>query len=171
MHKLTSSQLTLPQAQLNLEGCDVYVQVCHENVFSLQFHVEAVQVRSDVREQGKASKPLWVGEVISMGKVLLTEEGADFLLQVAHAGQHGPATQPADFTKVEQVAVVGIDLVHQCLELAVVEAAGKYGVDDLHHDRHDVDKIGRLGAQRFLVDDAVHLVDGLRVSSCLTVAH
>ena len=47
------------------------VQVCHENVFSLQFHVEAVQVRSDVREQGKASKPLWVGEVISMGKVLL----------------------------------------------------------------------------------------------------
>ena len=28
-------------------------------------------MRSDVREQGKASKPLWVGEVISMGKVLL----------------------------------------------------------------------------------------------------
>ena len=94
-----------------------------------------------------------------------------FPLQVAHTGQHGPATQPADFTKVEQVAVVGIDLVHQCLELAVVEAAGKYGVDDLHHDRHDVNKIGRLGTQRFLVDDAVHLVDGLRVSSCLTVAH
>ena len=56
-------------------------------------------------------------------------------------------TQPADFTKVDQVAIVGIVLIHQCLELVVVETAGKYGVDDLHYDRHDVNEIGRLGVR------------------------
>ena len=35
MHKLTNSQLSLPQAQLNLEGSDVRVHVCHENFFAL----------------------------------------------------------------------------------------------------------------------------------------
>ena len=86
MHKLTNSQLNLPQAQLNLEDSDVRMHVCHENFFALQLHVEGVQVCSDVHEQGQASEPSRVGEVISMGKVL-TEEGGDLLLQVAHMGQ------------------------------------------------------------------------------------
>ena len=51
IHKLTNSQLSLPQAQLNLEGGDVRVHVCHENFFALQLHVEGVQVCSDVCEQ------------------------------------------------------------------------------------------------------------------------
>ena len=113
MHKLTSSQLSLPQAQVNLEGRDVRVHVCHENFFTLQLHVEGIQVCSDIREQGQASEPSRVGEVISVGKVLLTEEGGDLLLQVAHTGQHGSMTQPVDLTEVEQVVVVHIHLVHR----------------------------------------------------------
>ena len=34
----------------------------------------------------------------------------------------------------------------------VVQAAGEDGVDDLHHNRHDVNEVGRLGAQSHLVN-------------------
>ena len=37
----------------------------------------------------------------------------------------------------------------------------KDGVDNLHDYRHDISKVGRLGAQGLLVDDTVRLVDGL----------
>lgn len=70
MHKLTSSQLSLPQAWLNLKGCDVCVHVCQENVFVWQLHIEGIQVHSDVHEQGQASKPSGVRNVIGTGKVL-----------------------------------------------------------------------------------------------------
>ena len=50
--QLTVSQLRLPQSQLYLEGGDVCVHVCYENVFALQLQVEGVQVRCDVRQQG-----------------------------------------------------------------------------------------------------------------------
>ena len=50
-----------------------------------------------------------------------------------HTGQHGSSTQPANFAKVKQIAVLHADLVNQCLELAVIQAAGEDGVDDLHH--------------------------------------
>ena len=46
----------------------------------------------------------------------------------------------------------------------MIQAAGEDGVDNLHHNRHDVNKVGRLGAQSLLVNDAVHLVYGLGVS-------
>ena len=51
-------------------------------------------MRSDICEQGQTSKPLRVGKIISTGEVVLTEEGGDLLLQVAHKGQHGSMTQP-----------------------------------------------------------------------------
>ena len=121
---------------------------------------------SDVREQGQASEQSRVGEVISVGKVFLTEEGGDLLLQVTHTGQHGPTTQPADLTEVEQIVVVHVHLVHQYLELEVVKAVGEDGVDNLHHDTHDIND-----TQGLLLYDAVHLVDGLSVSGSLTVTH
>ena len=31
---------------------DAFVDMCYENVFALQLHVEGVQVRSDVRQMG-----------------------------------------------------------------------------------------------------------------------
>ena len=98
--------------------------------------------------------------MISVGKILLTKKGGDLLLQVTHTGQHGSSAQPANFAKVKQITV---DLVNQCLKLAVIQAAGEYGVDYLHHNRHDVNEVGRLGAQSLLVNDAVHLVYGLGV--------
>lgn len=70
---------------------------------------------SDVHMQGQESESSQVKEVVSMGKLFLTEEGGD-LLQVAHTGQHGSMTQPVDLTEVEQVIVVHIHLVHQYLE-------------------------------------------------------
>ena len=57
-----------------------------------------------------------------------------------------------------------VDLVNHSLELAVIHAAGEDGVDDLHHNRHDVNEVDRLGAQSLLVYDEVHLVYGLGVS-------
>ena len=48
--------------------------------------------------------------------------------------QHGSSTQRANFAKVKQIAVLHVDLVSQCLELAVIQAAGEDGVDDLHHN-------------------------------------
>ena len=49
---LTFSQLRLHNSQFNyIEGSDVCVHVCYENVFALQLHVECAQVRSDVRQQ------------------------------------------------------------------------------------------------------------------------
>ena len=42
--------------------------------------------------------------------------------------------------------------------------AGEDGVDDLHHNRIDVNEVGRLGAQSLLVNDAVQRVYGLGVS-------
>ena len=68
-------------------------------------------MRSDICEQGQTNKPLRVGKMISTGEVLLTEEGGDLLLQVAHAGQHGSMTQPANLTKVKQVTIVCVDFV------------------------------------------------------------
>ena len=41
-----------------------------------------------------------------MGNILLTTKGGDLLLQAAHTGQHGTSTQPANFTKVKQIAVL-----------------------------------------------------------------
>ena len=43
----------------------------------------------------------------------------------------------------------------------MVKAAGEDGVDNLYDYRHDISRVCRLGAQGLLVDDAVHLVDGL----------
>ena len=52
----------------------------------------------------------------------------------------------------------------------MIQAVGEDGVDDLHHNGHDVNEVGRLGAQRRSVNDAVHLVYGMGVSGGLTVA-
>ena len=87
-----------------------------------------------------------------------------------HGTAYGSSTQPANFTKVKQIAVLRVDIVNQCLKLAVIQAAGEDGVDDLHHNRNAVNEVGRLGAQSLLVHDAVHLVYGLSVSGGLTVA-
>ena len=46
----------------------------------------------------------------------------------------------------------------------MIQAAGEDGVDDLHHNRHEVNGVGRLAAQSILVNNAVHLVYGLGVS-------
>ena len=86
-------------------------------------------------------------------------------------GKHGTTTQPANFAIVKQIAVLHVGLVNQCLELEVIQAAGEDGVDNLHHNRHDVNEVGRLGAKSLLVNDAVHLVYGLGMSGGLTVAH
>ena len=51
----------------------------------------------------------------------------------------------------------------------MIQAAGEDGVDNLHHNRHDVNEVGRLGAQSLLVNDAVHLVYGMGVSCGITV--
>ena len=46
----------------------------------------------------------------------------------------------------------------------MIQAVGADRVDNLHHNRHDVNEVGRLGAKSLLVNDAVHLVYGLGVS-------
>ena len=112
-----------------------------------------------------------VDELISVRKILQTKKGGDLFLQVTNTGQYGTMTQPANFAIVKQIAVLHVGLVNQCLELAVIQAAGEDGVDNLHHDRHDVNEVGRLGANSLLVNDAVHLVYGLGMSGGLTVAH
>ena len=38
--------------------------------------------------------------------------------------------------KVKQIAILHVKLVNQCLELAVIQAAGEDDVDDLYHNRH-----------------------------------
>ena len=52
----------------------------------------------------------------------------------------------------------------------MIQAAGEDGVDDIHHNRHDVNEVDRLGAQSLLVNDAVHLVYGRRVISLIKPA-
>ena len=79
-------------------------------------------------------------------------------MQVAHTGQRGSSTQPEHFAKVKQITAL------QCLELAVIQTAVEDGVDDLNHNKHDVNGVDRLGAQSILVNDAVHLVYELSVS-------
>ena len=80
-------------------------------------------------------------------------------------------SQRTSQTYLKQIAVLHADLINQCLELAVIHAAGEDGADDLHHNRHDVNEVGILGAHSLLVNDAAHLVYGLGVSGGLTVAH
>ena len=53
-------------------------------------------------------------------------------MHVAHTGQLGSSTQPANFAIVKQIAVLHVDLVNQCLEQAVIQAAGQDGVDYIH---------------------------------------
>lgn len=53
----------------------------------------------------------------------------------------------------------------------MVKAAGLDEVDNLHDQRHDISKVGRLGAQGLLLDDGVHLLDRLSVSDSLTLTH
>ena len=56
----------------------------------------------------------------------------------------------------------------------MIQAAGEDGVDDLHHNKHDVNEVGRLGAHSLLVNDAMHIVyglsGGLRVIAMLIIA-
>ena len=73
-------------------------------------------------------------------KILLSKKGGDLVLPITRTGQHGSSTQPANFAKVKQIAALHLDLVNQCLEL--IQAAGEDGVDDLHHNRHDVNDNG-----------------------------
>ena len=94
-------------------------------------------------------------ELISVGNILLTKKGGDLRAQVSHTGQLGSSPQPANFTKVKQIAILHADLVNQCLGLAMIQAAGEDGVDNLHHNRHDVNEVGRLGTQSLLVNDVV----------------
>lgn len=63
-------------------------------------------------EKGQAGELSWVGEVIRVGKVFLTEQGDD-LLQVTQMRQHGCMTETADLKEVEQVVVMPLHLVHQ----------------------------------------------------------
>ena len=58
--------------------------------------------------------------------------------------QHGSSTQRANFEKVKQIALVHVDLVSQCLELAVIQAAGEDGVDDIHHNSTDTTRLAHL---------------------------
>ena len=60
-------------------------------------------------QQGLASEPSRVEE--------LTKKGGDLLLQDTHTGKHGSSTQPVNFAKVKQIAVLHCDLINQCLEL------------------------------------------------------
>ena len=53
----------------------------------------------------------------------------------------------------------------------MIQAAGDDRVDDIHHNRHDVNEVDRLGAQSPVVNDAGLLVHGLGVSDSLIVAH
>ena len=46
----------------------------------------------------------------------------------------------------------------------MIQSAGEDGDGDLHHNIHDVNEVGRLGAQNLFVNDAVHIVYGLGVS-------
>ena len=96
------------------------VHVCYENVFALQLHVDGVQVRSDVRQKGQASEPSRVEE--------LTNKDCDLLVQVTHTGQHGSLTQPENFAKVKQIAVLHVD---QCLELFFSSVFLKYLISRL----------------------------------------
>ena len=57
-----------------------------------------------LRQQGEASDLSRVEE-LSVGKILLTKKGGGLLVQVAHTGQDGSSTQPANFAKVKQIAV------------------------------------------------------------------
>ena len=85
-----------------------------------------------------------------------------------------PRLSQRTFTKVKQIAILHVDLVNQCLELAVMQAAGEDGIDDLHHNTHDVNEVGGLGAQSLFVNDAmcILIVYGLGVSGGrITVAH
>ena len=61
-------------------------------------------------------------------------------------GTVGLLDSASELRKVKQIAVLHVDLVNQCLELAVIPAAEEDGVDDLHHNRHDVNEVGRLCA-------------------------
>ena len=79
------------------------MHVCYDNVFALQLHVEGVQVRNNVRQQGYASEPSRVEELISVGKILVTRKDGGDLLHT-----HG------NFAKVKQIAVLHVD---QCLGL------------------------------------------------------
>lgn len=89
-------------------------------------------------------------------------------MQVVNKGQHGLMTQPADLAEEEQVVNVHADLVHKYLEIVAAKTTGEDGAYDLHHNRHDINEVGRHETHGLLVDTAVHLVNGLGMSSSLT---
>lgn len=86
MHNLTISQQSLAQAQFNPEEGDV--RACLSSTSTLKvFHIDVGD------SHGQARQPSRV-EVIIVGEILLTEEGGDLMLQVAHREHHCSATQP-----------------------------------------------------------------------------
>lgn len=125
-------------------------------------------MQSDGCEQGQTSKPLGVEKLVSTGAVLLMKESGNLLLQFAHAGQHRSMTQLADVTEVKQVTRACADFIHQILDVAVVKAVGEDGADNHDSYRQDISKAGRPRAQNLLVNDAVHLMDGMGVSGSLS---
>ena len=71
-----------------------------------------------------------------------TAAHSDLLLQVAHPGRHRSLLDSArELRKSEADRYIRpgtyVDLVNQCLELAVIQAVGEDEVEDLHHNRHE----------------------------------
>ncbi len=118
---------------------------------SLQLQVECVQVHIDVCLQTPASG---LDELANAGRRTdqRWEDSSDEeRWRCPSAGHtHGTAwllDSASELRKVKQIAVLHVDLVNQCLELVVIQAAGEDRVNDLHHNRHDVNEVGRLGAR------------------------
>ena len=78
------------------------------------------------------------------------KKGGDLLLQVTHTGLRGSSTQPANIAKVKK-KILHVDLVNPCLELALIQAAGEDGVDDLHHNIHGDGVFPLCGSHRHKV--------------------
>ncbi|KAG0715066.1 hypothetical protein GWK47_012774 [Chionoecetes opilio] len=104
-------------------------------------------------------------------EVLLTEEGGDLLLQAHTRDSMAPClNQRTSQSKAGHPSVV--DLVVSAWNWRWLKGAGEDGGFTTFTTTDMTSaKVGRLGAQGLLVDDAVHLLDGLGVSGGLTVTH
>ena len=89
------------------------VHVCYDNVFVLQLHVEGVQVHSDVRQKIRRPSEDYSDEESWRSPSAGRTHGTAWLVDSA---------SELNKSNLKQISVLHVDIVIQCLKLAVIQA-------------------------------------------------
>ena len=123
MHKVAQCCLLLKQLKLCPESRDVICKLKNKLIFAFQLQIQIIQVLCHVNHKGQISLPCWInhGNNFCVFVRLASEEFNDLFNQLPGSLERLPSTQPAHFTIVNKVTIIGIDFFKKTSKLAMIE--------------------------------------------------